>query len=181
LKKIIALVGMPGSGKTLAVKVARDMGIPVVAMGDVVREEVRARGLEENPENVGKVSMGLREEEGQQAIAERTLTKIKQEKANVVLVEGIRSLAELELFKENFPDFTLIAIHSSPKTRFKRLYERERADDAKDYKTFHERDARELNYGIGSAIAMADHVIVNEGSEEELIRNMRTILERIIK
>ncbi len=172
---------MPGSGKTLAVDVAKNMGIPVVAMGDVVREEVKLRGLEETPENVGEMSMGLREKEGPQAVAKRTLTRIERAETRVVLVEGIRSLKEIELFKEHYPDFTLVAIHSSPKTRFKRLYERERPDDSKDLRAFKERDARELNYGIGSAIALADYLIVNEESEEELIKNMRTILERIIQ
>ena len=181
MKKIIALVGMPLSGKTLAVNVAKSMGIPVVAMGDVVREEVKLRGLEETPENVGEVSVGLREEEGPQAVANRALTKIDKQESRVVLVEGIRSLEEIELFKKHYPDFTLIAIHSSPKTRFKRLYERERPDDAKNIKTFQERDARELSYGIGSAIALADYLIVNEGYEEELIKNMRAVLEGIIQ
>lgn len=181
MKKIIAIVGMPGSGKTLAVNIAKNMGIPVVAMGDVVREEVKLRGLEETPENVGKISMVLREEEGSQVIANRTLTKIDKEESRVVLVEGIRSLDEIELFKKIYPDFTLVAIHSSPKTRFKRLYERERPDDAKDTKTFQERDARELNYGLGAAIALADYLIVNEDNEEELIKNMRKILGEIIQ
>nr|MDO8080838.1 AAA family ATPase [Candidatus Freyarchaeota archaeon] len=180
-KKIIALVGMPGCGKTLAVNVAKDRGIPVISMGDVVREEVKLRGLEETPENLGKVSKGLREEEGSQAVANRTLTKIEKEKSRVVLVEGIRSLEEIELFKKHYSDFTLIAIHSSPETRFKRLCERERSDDSMDIKTFQERDAREINFGLGSAMALADYVIVNEGSEDELIKNMQTILGKIIK
>ncbi|MGQ9719853.1 MAG: AAA family ATPase [Candidatus Jordarchaeum sp.] len=181
MRKVIGLVGMPGSGKTLAVNIAKKMGIPVVAMGDVVRDEVKMRGLEETPYSVGKVSMGLRKEEGEQAVAIRTLNKIEREKTPVILVEGIRSLEEIELFKKHYPDFTLIAIHSSPKTRFKRLYERQRLDDTKDLKTFQERDARELNYGIGSAIAQADYLIVNEGSEKKLIKNMEKILEEITK
>jgi dephospho-CoA kinase len=180
-KRVIALVGMPGCGKTVAVSAAKERGIPVVSMGDVVREEVKLRGLEENPENLGKVSKGLREEEGPQAVASRTLTKIEKEKSSIVLVEGIRSLEEIELFKKRYPNFTLIAIHASPDTRFKRLCKRERSDDSMDKKTFQERDAREINFGLGSAIALADYVIVNEGSEDELINNMRKILERIIK
>lgn len=180
-KKVVALVGMPGCGKTVAVNAAKEGGIPVISMGDVVREEVKLRGLEENPENLGKVSKGLREEEGAQAVANRTLTKIEKEKSSIVIVEGIRSLEEMELFKKRYPDFTLIAIHASPDTRFKRLCKRERSDDSMNIKTFQERDVREINFGLGSAIALADYVIVNEGSEDELIKNMRIILEKIIK
>lgn len=172
---------MPGSGKSLAVNAAKDRGIPVVSMGDVVREEVKLRGLEETPENLGKVSKGLREEEGSQAVANRTLPKIEKEKSRIVLVEGIRSLEEIELFKKHYPDFTLVAIQASPETRFKRLCERERSDDSLDIKTFQERDARETNFGIRSAMALADYLIVNEGCEDELIEKMRTILGKIIK
>ncbi|MEM3526600.1 MAG: AAA family ATPase [Candidatus Jordarchaeaceae archaeon] len=180
-KKIIALVGMPGCGKTVAVKAAKEKSIPVVSMGDVVREEVKVRGLEENPENLSKISKGLREEEGPQAVANRTLPKIEREKSSIVLVEGIRSLEEVEFFKRHYPDFTLVAIHASPETRFKRLCKRERADDSLDIKTFQERDNREIGFGLGAVMALADYVIVNEGSEEELIENMRVILGKIIK
>jgi dephospho-CoA kinase len=180
-KKIIALVGMPGSGKSLAVNVAKERSIPIVSMGDVVREEVKLRGLKETPENLGKISKGLREEEGPQAVANRTLTKIEKEKSRIVIVEGIRSLEEIELFKRHYPDFTLVAIHASPEIRFKRLCERERPDDSMDIKTFQERDAREINFGLGSAMALADYTIENEGCEDELIENMRTTLRKIIK
>ena len=180
-KKIIAFVGMPGSGKSLAVNVAKERGIPVVSMGDVVREEVKLRGLEETPKNLGMVSKGLREEEGPQAVANRTLTKIGKEKSRIVFVEGIRSLEEIKLFKKHYPDFTLIAIHASPETRFKRLCERERPDDSMDIKVFQERDAREINFGLESAMAKADYVVENEGREDELIENMRTVLGKIIK
>ncbi|MEM2145162.1 MAG: AAA family ATPase [Candidatus Jordarchaeaceae archaeon] len=180
-KKIIAIVGMPGCGKTVAVNAAKERGVPVISMGDVVREEAKLRGLEETPENLGKISRGLREEEGSQVIASRTLSKIEKEKSDIVLVEGIRSPDEIELFKKHYPDFTLIAIHASPETRFKRLCERERSDDSVDIKTFQERDIREMNFGLGSAIALADYLIVNEGSKEELMENMRMILRKIMK
>ena len=79
-----------------------------------------------------------------------------------------KGLMELEIFKRELPGGTiLLAIHSSPKARFERLRARGRFDAPKDWREFHERDERELGWGLGSLIAMADHLIVNEGTLEE--------------
>ncbi len=75
--KVIAFVGMPGAGKTEASNVARQMGIPVVIMGDVIREEAEKRGLPPTDENIGGVASQLRKEEGMDAIARRCIPKIK--------------------------------------------------------------------------------------------------------
>ena len=54
-KLIVGLAGMPGSGKSIIVKVAKECGYDVVVMGDVIREEAERRCLEPNPENLGKI------------------------------------------------------------------------------------------------------------------------------
>ncbi len=59
-KLVIGLAGMPGSGKSLVVDSARELGYDVVVMGDVVRQETTKRGLELTPQNVGKVMLELR-------------------------------------------------------------------------------------------------------------------------
>jgi dephospho-CoA kinase len=170
---------MPGSGKTEAVRVLREKGFAVVNMGDVVREETRRRGFPETPENVGRVSILLREEGGDLEIARRCAKAVERELARGrrVVIEGIRSYAEYEFFKRAHKDLVVIAIHSSPKTRFDRLVARGRGDDPKDWKTFEERDLRELGYGMGYVIALADHMIVNEGS----IQDLRREVERVVR
>jgi dephospho-CoA kinase len=96
-----------------------------------------------------------------------------------VIVDGIRSLSEVEEFKRHFPKFTLIAIHSSPETRFKRLYHRQRSDDPKNWEIFRERDMRELSVGLGEAIAMAEHLIVNEEDFAVVKGKIRKVLKRV--
>jgi len=159
---VIGVAGMPGSGKSLAVKVAVESGYDVVVMGDVVREEAKKRGLEPTPTNIGKVMLELRQTEGDNVIAKRCISRIANAKSQKVLVDGIRSLSEVEEFRRNFSRFALIAIHSSPETRFKRLYHRQRSDDPADWKIFNERDSRELGVGLGNVMAMAEHMIINE-------------------
>jgi dephospho-CoA kinase len=180
-KLVVGLAGMPGAGKSVVVNVARADGYGVVVMGDEVREEARRRGLEPTPENLGRIMLELRRLEGETAIAKRCVPKILTKAEGKVIVDGIRSLAEVEEFKRHFPKFALIAVHASPETRFKRLFHRQRSDDPKNWEIFHERDMRELSVGLGNAIAMAEHMIVNEGSLETAKKQAATILKRIEK
>ena len=166
-KLVVGLVGMPGAGKSLAVEVAQQRGYTVVVMGDVVREETRNRGLELTPQNVGKVMLELRKAGGNGVIAEKCVPKIETAEGERVIIDGLRSLYEADVFKTHFSKFTLVAVHASPETRFKRLNSRGRSDDTDEWQVFHERDMRELSVGLGSAIALAEHVVVNETSMEE--------------
>jgi len=112
-------------------------------------------------------------------VAQRCVPKIHTQKSDVVIVEGVRSLDEVIEFKKNFATFKLLAIHASPKIRFERLFGRSRSDDPLSKKVFEERDNRELRVGIGSAIAMADHVIENEGDKKVFLEKMRQLLGKL--
>jgi dephospho-CoA kinase len=163
-KTVIGVVGMPGSGKSVVDAVAGKLGFSIVIMGDIIRDEVVKKGLKPTSKNFGKMMIQIRTEDGQAAVAKKCILKIKTFKSQRIIVDGIRSLAEVKLFRKTFPNFKLISIHSSPKTRFHRIFNRRRSDDPSNWKIFTDRDFRELNLGIGSVIAMADHVILNEGS-----------------
>jgi len=178
---VVGVAGMPGAGKGTFREIVQEMGYPVMVMGDEIREEAKRRKLEPTPENLGRVMLKLREEEGPAAVAKRCIPKMEKAKEKVVVVEGIRSLHEVDEFKKHFPNFTLIAIHASPETRFRRLFQRNRSDDPKGWETFMERDLRELGVGIGAAIATADHMIVNEGSKVQLKRKTREVLKEVLR
>lgn len=180
-KLVIGLAGMPGSGKSLVVDMARELGYGIVVMGDVIREETRKRDLELTPENVGKVMLELRQESGDYVIAHRCVPKI-QERANPkVLVDGLRSLNEADIFKENFQKFSLIAIHASPEMRFQRLVRRGRSDDTSKWQIFNDRDMRELGVGLGNVIAMAEQMVINDRGVEQARVKIRESLGRIEK
>jgi len=178
---VVGVAGMPGAGKGTVREIVQEMSYPVVVMGDEIREEAKRRKLKLTPENLGMVMLKLREEEGLAAVAKRCIPKMEKAKEKVVVVEGIRSLHEVDEFKKHFPNFTLIAIHASPETRFRRLFQRNRSDDPKGWETFMERDLRELGVGIGAAIATADHMIVNEGSKVQLKRKTREVLKEVLR
>lgn len=162
-KTIIAVTGMPGSGKAVASSLARTYGIPVFVCGDVVREEALTRKLPPTPENLGSLMLKIREEDGPDVVAERLIPKIKKIQSNTVVVEGLRSLSELQLLKDNFK-VKLLAVHSPPDQRFQRLIRRGRSDDPKSLEEFVQRDHRELAVGVGAVIALADKLIVNDST-----------------
>jgi dephospho-CoA kinase len=178
-KLVVGLAGMPGSGKSLAVETAQQEGYGVVVMGDVIREETQKRGLELNPRNMGKVMLELRKTGGNSIVAERCIPRIEQKESGKVILDGLRSLDEVEAFKARFPRFSLVAIHASPETRFNRLYRRRRNDDPDEWELFRERDMRELSVGLGNAMAMAEFLIVNENDKDETRAEVRETLQKV--
>jgi dephospho-CoA kinase len=163
-KLVVGLAGMPGSGKSLVVDTALEMDFGVVVMGDVIREATQKRGLELNPQNIGRVMLQLRTKGGASVVADRCIPKIEKQESGKVIVDGLRSLSEVEAFKKRFPNFSLMAVYASPETRFKRVFRRKRSDDPDGWELFHERDIRELGVGLGGVIAMAEYLIINEYS-----------------
>ncbi len=170
---IVAFTGMPGSGKTEAVKIAHRQGIKVVRMGDIIWDEVTRRGLRINEDNVGRIASELRVTQGKDIWARHALLKIREE---FVIIDGVRSYEEVETFKKRLTDFTLVAIHASPTVRYHRILQRKRQDDATTLEQLKKRDARELAWGIGNVIAMADKMFINEGKLDEL----RIFVEKIL-
>jgi len=177
--KFILITGMSGSGKTTLASYATEYGYRVTTMGDVIRDLARERGLEPTPRNLSHMAQGIRKEGGNAAVAEKCIEKLKSEGSSKVAVDGIRSLDEVEAFRRAFGDTLLLAVYSSPTTRFLRLKKRGRSDDAGDWEIFYQRDLRELGFGVGSAIALADRMIINEGSLEDLKHAFEGLMERI--
>ncbi len=177
-KLVIGLTGMPGSGKSLFVQTAKELGYDVVTMGDVIREETAKRGYELTPSNVGKVMLELRAESGPGVVAEKCIPKIEQAQNQRLIVDGLRSYIEADVFSGGLKNFVLVAVHSSPELRFERLSTRGRSDDPTTWEIFHERDMRELSVGIGNAIALSQYVIINDGTKEALGIKVKDMLRR---
>jgi len=166
-KKVVAISGMPGAGKGVAAQAGKELGYEIFVLGDVIREETERRGLEPTPQNMGNVMLDVRKSEGPAVVAKRLIPKIQSTSTSTVMVEGIRSIDELNELKSKFL-VILVVIHASPKTRYTRLLERNRSDDPKDVETFEKRDFRELDVGLGHVLSLADLVLVNEGTITEL-------------
>jgi len=177
--RLILLTGMPGSGKEEFVKICLTKGIRVLKMGDFVRAETAAKNLEMTDENVGSVAQQMRETEGFDYWAKKTVEALDD---RLTLVDGVRGRAEVLLFRRMVRSGTVtVAIHSAPTTRFNRLVSRGRSDAPKTREEFEQRDARELRWGLGDVIARADYIIINESTIEDLKKNTEAVLDDIIK
>lgn len=175
--KIIAFVGMPAAGKSEASAIARDMNIPVVNMGDAVREETARRGLPPTDENMGSTGTDLRREEGMDAIAKRCMPWINELNSPVIVVDGIRNMDEVNYFKEQFgSDFRLVAIHTPLEVRFRRAKNRARSDDMDSIHELYIRDEREKSWGLEKAIEMADITLVNTNSLDTFHKKIKQLL-----
>ena len=176
---VIGIVGLPGSGKSEAANVAAEMGVPVVTMGDVIRAECRDRDLDPASDH-GTVAKALREEDGPAAIAERSLPMIEDEltDASAVLVDGIRSDVEVEAFREAFGEsFLLVEVDAPFELRAERLDLRGRdASEDDGGESLAERDERELGFGMGEAMEMADVTVENTETLAAFQRKVRTLL-----
>ena len=164
---------MPGAGKSTVASFLKDKGFAVVTMGDVIREEAKRQGLEPTDVNLGKMMLKLRQDLGPGAVGQIVLQKLQRDHANGnssggcsnknssnVVIDGIRSVAEVEVLKK-VGHVRLLAIHASEDTRFNYLRKRGRADAPSDSNEFTGRDKRELSVGVSEAIALANEMISN--------------------
>lgn len=188
MNKMVAVVGMPGAGKSVISDMFVERGLAFVRFGQLTIDTVKEWGLERTEANEKYVREELRKKYGPGAYATLNLPKFKKalEKSHLV-GDGLYSWEEFKILKKEFRDNLIVtAVYASPKTRYDRL--ESRADKySNDPKARFRSLAREeakardvaqlQNINTGPPIAMADYTFVNEGSLEEL----RQELERFMK
>lgn len=179
-RKIVALVGLPGSGKTEAISyLMKKLGWPRVYLGDATFEELAKRKMIVNEKNERLIREELREKYGPACYALRAIKKIKKLPGNI-LVESLYSWEEYSEFKKVFKNnFLVAAIYASPKTRYARLSGRKiRPLAAAEVKSREE--SQIVNLHQGGPIAMADWTINNDASRRDFNKKLN-ILSEILK
>ena len=172
---------MPGSGKSTIVSALKARGLESLNLGDGVRAEAEKRNLEPTGENLGKLMLELREKNGPGAVATLLTEKIKNSQSEVIIIDGIRSIAEIEVLK-NVGSVKLLSIEASADTRYKFLGARGRSDDPETREKFEERDKREIGVGIDKSIAIADETISNSDiTLDELTERAYAVIEKWIE
>lgn len=177
MNKVVALVGMCGSGKSIACDYYEKKGYKKVYFGGVVLEEIKRLGLEVTPENEKTVRNQLRTDFGMAAMAIKSLPKIEEYiKTDNVIIDGLYSWDELVVLKEKYPELVVIAIVVDKQIRYNRLANRDvRPFSNEDAK---KRDLNEIeNMAKGGPIVYADYYILNNGDMD----NYNKDLDRITK
>ena len=175
--KLIIVTGMPGAGKEEFLSTARTMNVPFIRMGDVVREYYPMRDASRENMSVGEFAESERKRNGYDIWAKRCLEKMS---GPVLLVDGCRSVDEVEAFRSLTDDVTVVAIHSTPSSRYERLVKRNRDDAPSNEDEFDSRDDREIGWGIAKIIALADIVIPNDSTLERFHELSGDVLRRMI-
>ncbi|MGB9659906.1 MAG: AAA family ATPase [Nitrososphaerales archaeon] len=170
IKKLILVTGMPGSGKSVVREVAEELGMPVLIMGDVIREEVKKRGLKEEAKSYEFVMRDIRSKLGDQIVAKMVAKKLEPIKTDIVFIDGVRSLEEVRYFKTMAKHAHILALLSPFQTRLRRLSSRNRSGDPKNEEELEERDKAELKLGLGDVIAKADYYLVNDDRPKDVFK-----------
>ncbi len=180
--KIVAIVGMSGSGKSVAVDYLTEKGIPKVYFGGMILKGVEEMGWEINPENEKKFREHIRKTEGNDWVVKQVIEethKLIDAGQKRIVLDGVYSWTEYNILKHEFPgELTFIAIVVDKKTRYKRVGMRavrplNRAEIA-------ERDRAEIeNLEKGGPIAAADYYILNDGSAKDMHEKLEKILKEI--
>ena len=189
MEKIIALVGMPGSGKSIVGDFFKSAGFSYIRFGQITLDIIKERGLQPTEENEKAVREEVRKKYGMGAYAILNLPKIKALlKKGDVVVDGVYSWSEYKVLKEEFGDnLIVVCIYAPPALRYKRLSERklEASDRLLRNRQFSVEDAKKRDYNEieniekGGPIAMTDYILLNTGTIEELEMQIQDLLKKL--
>ena len=172
---------MPGAGKSTTVLKLKEEGYETFSLGDGVRAEAKRLDLEPTGENLGKLMLDLREKNGPGAIAKLLKNSIENSTHEIIIIDGIRSIHEINVLKET-GNVKLLAVNASADTRFNFLRERKRSDDPLTREKFEERDNREIGVGLEEIIGLADESIENNNvTIEEMVKSAIKIFQKWIE
>ncbi len=177
-KILLAIVGLPGAGKSAAAKFFKAKKLPVVRLGALTDEILKERGLSNNVANNQLIREELRRKHGMDAYLKLNLPKIREcfKQSRIVVVDGLRSYEEYKTAKALFKHVFLLAIIADKKIRYQRLRNRPHRSNLRG----EERDVTEVvNINMGSTIALADHTINNNGSFAEFENRLEEVYRQV--
>ena len=180
--RILAVVGMSGSGKSVAVDYLTSLGYPKVYFGGMILREMERRGIVDTPENEKQFREEIREKEGKDWVVRQVVDEVRRLIAagqKRIVLDGVYSWTEYKILKKEFPrEMTFLALVVPKKLRYKRVSER--PERPFDYKAIVERDIAEIeNLEKGGPIAAADYYILNDGEISETQTKIDEILRDI--
>ena len=180
--KILAIVGMCGSGKSTAIDYLTERKIPKIYFGGVILKGMEEAGIEDTPENEKKFREEIREKEGKDFVVNRVVKEAKNlidAGQKRIVLDGLYSWTEYKILRKEFPtEMTVVAIVVPKALRRKRLAERPvrpfNAQEAAD------RDKTEIeNLEKGGPIAIADYYIDNSADIKTFHDNFAELCKKI--
>lgn len=182
--KILAIVGMSGSGKSVVVDHLTSKGFPKVYFGGMIYKEMERRGIERTPdgESEKKFREMIRETEGKDWVVNQVIAETKDlilAGQKRIILDGLYTWTEYKTLKHEFPgQVSVLAVVVDKGLRHKRVGKR--AERPFNTEEIQERDRSEIeNLEKGGPIAMADYYVLNNSSVEDLNLNVDEVLKKI--
>lgn len=180
--RILAIVGMPGSGKSVVASYLKNRGFPIIRFGEIIIREVERRNLPITSHNEQIVREEIRRQHGMDVCALMSLPLIKSKLLNhpLVIIDGLYSFSEYQTLKKEFGEELLVLAIFTPRAiRYSRLTLRQ--ERPLTLQEAERRDYMEIEkIEKGGPIAMADLTIVNDGSQYQLHKNVEEVLASLL-
>jgi len=177
--KLICITGTPGSGKSFMASVAEEMGLKVIAMGEIVREEAFKKYGKMDKDTVGKYAEEIRRLYGEGAVAKLVIDRIRNLKDDYIVIDGVRSPHEVSMFKKYY-EIILIGVVASRETRYLRIRSRGRVDDVTSIDDFIQREEREIGFGLDEILHNSDIYFFNDDIDKETAKEYIRRLFKLI-
>jgi dCMP deaminase len=179
---ILGLSGLNGAGKGEVVRFLEARSFSAYSLSDVIRDELRARGLVETRELMIETGNAIRAHSGPGGLALRLVDRLAPDRNYVI--DSIRHPAEVDALRQRTKSFRLLWIEAPPALRLERLRARGRSGDPGTLAELTRLEARELESADPSAQQLravhelADFTIVNDRDLAALHARIQEVLER---
>lgn len=172
MARLIALVGLPGAGKSTATAVFLKHGYSQVYFGGITFEKLKESGQDVNEKNERAIREKLRADHGMAAYAILSLPKIEASlKKGDTVIDDMYSWEEYVYLKEKFPFLETVAVFAPPRLRYQRLEIRPGRPQTQEHSKSRE-TAQIENLNQGGPIARADWTLLNTGTEKYLVKQV---------
>lgn len=179
-KLIFGFTGLMVSGKGMSTKYLEEKhGADTFRYSTILRDILDRIYVEQSRDNLIKISEGVRGIFGENTLAKAIAGDVEGAAAELVIVEGIRRLADIE-YLAKLPNFVLVEIFADSKVRHERLMKRgENTDDTtKTYEQFLSDHRRSTEITIPDVVKLATEHVNNNGTTEELYATLDALVAR---
>jgi dephospho-CoA kinase len=180
---IVGITGTIGAGKgTVVDYLVSKKGFTHYSVREFLVEEIKKQGLPVDRDSMREVANHIRaEHEPSYIIA--TLFSRATKAGHDALIESVRAIGEAQFLKDCGAH--ILAVDADRKLRFERVTTRGSATDDVDFDTFVAHEEKELastdpaGQNIIGVMQMADCRIENDGTLEELHKQVERVLEKL--